>query len=243
MQRLAREIADVHRQRPQRRFIISHGSGSFGHVLGQRHHIRSGVNDAAGWRGFAETGYVAGQLHRLMLGALLNAGLPVISFPPSAMFTCQDGEIIDGYFAPIRAAVAHGLIPVVFGDVAFDETLGGTIVSTEEVLAALADVFSPRHLTLAGLVDGVYDSDPLRNAVAQRLPELRLHDLEALGPALGDSHGVDVTGGMAAKVQAMAGLIHHHPDLQIHFLSGEIPDRLHTHLLDPERPLGTTLKR
>lgn len=241
IQRLAREIAAAHRQHPERQFLISHGSGSYGHVVGRRYHIRSGVSDAAGWRGFAETGYIAGQLNRLVLAALLQAGLPAISLPPSALVTCRDGRIVSGRFEPVLAAMRAGLIPLVFGDVAFDETLGGTIVSTEEVLAALADVLSPDHLTLVGIVDGVFTGDPLRDPAARLLPALHVQEMAALRAALGESHGVDVTGGMAAKVQEMAALITRHRALRVHFISGETPGRLLAHLLAPDQPLGTTL--
>lgn len=241
IQRLAREIAAAHHQLPERRFLISHGSGSYGHVVGKRYHIRTGVEDAAGWRGFAETGYIAGQLNRLVLAALLQAGLPAISLPPSALVTCRDGRIVSGRFEPVLAAMRAGLIPLVFGDVAFDETLGGTIVSTEEVLAALADVLTPDHLTLVGMVDGVFSGDPLRDPSARLLPALRVREMAALHAALGGSHGVDVTGGMASKVQEMAALIRRYQTLRVHFVSGKTPGRLLAHLLAPDQSLGTTL--
>jgi isopentenyl phosphate kinase len=241
IQRLAREIAAAYRSDPDRRWIISHGSGSYGHVAGQRYNTRQGVHDARGWQGFAETGYIAGQLNRLVLAALLRAGLPVISLPPSALTRCRDGRIIHFHVEPVIAALDRGLIPLLFGDVAFDETRGGTIVSTEEVLAALARHLPPHRLTLAGVVDGVYDDDPLRNPDARAIPFIRVGELDMLNAALSGSHGVDVTGGMAGKIREMAALIQQHPDLRVHLISGETPGRLQRHLQDPDLPLGTTL--
>ncbi len=241
IQRLAREIAAARAALPHRQFLISHGSGSYGHVVGKRHRTRQGVDDAAGWQGFAETGYIAGQLNRLVLAALLRAGLPVISFPPSSLATCQNGRIVRFRSDPIRTALERDLIPLVFGDVAFDETRGGTIVSTEEALAALAQDLTPIRLTLAGIVDGVFDADPLRHPRARRIPHLRLDELAALEEALGSSHGVDVTGGMAGKVREMAALIRQNPGLRVHLISGEIPGHLLRHLQNPDAPLGSTL--
>ncbi len=241
IQRLAREIAAARRAAPQRQFLISHGSGSYGHVAGKRHHTREGVSDAAGWRGFAETGYIAGQLNRLVLAALLRAGLPVISLPPSALAVCRDGRIVGFHADPVLSALTHGLIPLVFGDVAFDETRGGTIVSTEEVLAVLARRLAPAHLTLVGIVDGVFDADPMRHPEARRIPHLHVADVDALGTALGGSHGVDVTGGMAGKIEEMAALIRQNPELRVHLVSGESPGHLLRHLQNPDLPLGTTL--
>lgn len=241
IQRLAREIAAAQQARPDTSFVISHGSGSYGHVVGRRHRTREGVNDPAGWRGFAETGYIAGQLNRLVLAALLHAGVSAITLPPSALARCRDGRIVHFETGPALTALRHGLTPLLFGDVAFDETRGGTIIATEEVLAALASQLPPDRLTLVGVVDGVFDADPIRYPQARPIPHLHLADLDALTKALGGSHGVDVTGGMAGKIREMAALIRQHPHLRVHLISGEPPGRLQRHLLDPDLPLGTTL--
>lgn len=241
IQRLASEVATAWREAPDRQWIISHGSGSYGHVVGKKYAIRHGVTDARGWQGFAETGYIAGQLNRLVLAALLQAGLPVISFPPSSLVMSREGQIVQCHADPVLAALERGLIPLVFGDVAFDITRGGGIVSTEEVLAALARVRQPDVLTLVGVVDGVYDADPLSNPRARRIPHLRVSELAAWQEALGGSHGVDVTGGMASKIAEMAALIQRFPSLQVHLISGETPGHLLQHLRTPDAPLGTML--
>ena len=241
IQRLARELAAARAARPDARWILGHGSGSYGHVVGQKYAIRSGVQDARGWQGFVETGYIAGQLHRWVLAALIRAGLPAISFPPSALITSRDGHVRHIHVASIQAALEHGLIPLVYGDVVFDATRGGVILSTEEVFAGLAAYFPPERLTLVGLVDGVYTEDPARNPQAQRIAHLRLEQLDAWRQALGGSHGADVTGGMAGKIQAAARLIQQYPSLHVHLLSGQIPGHLQTHLIHPDLPLGTTL--
>ncbi|RME85512.1 MAG: uridylate kinase [Caldilineae bacterium] len=242
IQRLAAEIARAYAARPDQTLIISHGSGSYGHAVGRRYGTREGVHDRAGWQGFAQTGYVAAQLNRLVLGALLCAGLPAISLAPSALAQCRDGRIAHFHAAPIRRALEAGLVPLVFGDVAFDETRGGVIVSTEQVLVALASHWPPAHISLVGVVDGVYDADPLSDPQARRIPTITLADLPELSSHLQGSHGIDVTGGMLSKVQAMAELVRQLPQTQVHLLSGEIPGRLERHIRQIEDPLGTTLR-
>ena len=241
IQRLADEIAAASRTHPERQYILSHGSGSYGHVVGKRYHTREGVADAEGWRGFAETGHIAAQLNRLVMAALLQSGLSAISFPPSALVTSDDGDIVDLHADPIMRALENGLIPVVYGDVAFDEARGGVIVSTEQVLTALVPYLRPDRLTLVGLVDGIFDADPMRDTDAQRISHLTASQLPDLASTLGGSHGIDVTGGMADKIMNMAALLDQHPQLRIHLLSGETPGRLRQHLLDPDLPLGTTM--
>lgn len=246
MQRLAVEIAAARAARPGCLLLLSHGSGSYGHVVGRAYRTRDGVGasvaaDPRGWQGFAETGHIAAQLNRLVMAALLRAGLPAVSFSPSALVSCRSGEIVAIHVAPVVQALEVGLVPVVFGDVAFDEVKGATIVSTEQVLAALTPSLQPDHLSLVGIADGVFESDPFRHPDAPSLPRLRASQVQMLATALGGSHGIDVTGGMASKIETMAALLQNHPTLIVHLLSGEIPGHLERHLRDPELPLGTTL--
>lgn len=241
LQRLAREIAAAQQARPHTGWLLSHGSGSYGHVVGKQYRTRQGVWDERGWWGFAQTGYIAAQLNRLVLAALLHAGVRAVSFAPSALVTCDNGEIVSLFMEPIKRALAAGLTPVLFGDVAFDCTRGGTIVSTEQVLAAAAMELRPQRLSLVGKVDGVFPADPLQNPHLSPIPHISISQLPTLTQALGASHGVDVTGGMFSKIQIMADLLRQVPDLTVHLLSGEISGRVQLHLTDPDRPLGTTL--
>lgn len=43
-----------------------------------------------------------------------------------------------------QAALEAGIVPVIHGDVAFDEELGGTVASTEDLFAFLATKMPPR---------------------------------------------------------------------------------------------------
>jgi len=45
---------------------------------------------------------------------------------------------------PFQAALDAGVVPVVHGDIAFDQELGGTVASTEEIFTFLAREMTPR---------------------------------------------------------------------------------------------------
>jgi isopentenyl phosphate kinase len=239
--RLAGEIAQARAARPDLRLLLGHGSGSFGHAVGRRYGTRAGVRDARGWRGFAETAAAAARLNRLVTDALLAAGVPAWSLQPSASARCHDGELQELAWHPISEALARGLVPLVYGDVALDDVRGGTIISTEEIFAWLAPRLCPARIILLGVVDGVYSSDPLRDPAARRWPRLTPADVAQLRDALGGSHGVDVTGGMLAKVRAMAALVEALPGLQVRLASGEIAGQLAWMLTDPSYDVGTLL--
>jgi len=221
IRRLAEEIGAWWSAREaQAKLLVGHGSGSFGHAAAQRYSTRAGVRDATGWRGFAEVSVAAARLNRIVADALHDAGLPVISFCPSASARCQDGRLVYLDTAPIRAALDSGLLPLVMGDVAFDTVRGGTIISTEEVFAYLARELPVTHVLLAGETGGVYARFPPtegQDAVIQRITP---REWDGLRAGVGGARGADVTGGMAAKVRDMLTLVMAHPTTTVRIFSG-----------------------
>jgi isopentenyl phosphate kinase len=235
LDRLVAEIAQARQENSHLQLVLGHGSGSFGHVAAARHNTRTGVRSSAQWHGFAEVSDAAARLNRAITGALLAAGLPAIALQPSASAVCEDGRIIEMAVEPVKAALQAGLLPVVYGDVAFDRVRGGTIISTEEILSFLCNSLRPGWLLLAGETPGVLD---LRGRV---VPQITAESLPGLAASLGGSRGTDVTGGMAAKVYQMLELTAAHPGLHVRIFSGLEPGLLAQLLLRPETNTGTEL--
>ncbi len=240
--RLAREVRDALDDSPGMRLILGHGSGSFGHFAARRYGVHTGIRDPEGWPGMAETSAAAARLNRLVVDACLAAGVPVISFQPSASAVCEAGALTWMEVRPIEAALAHGLVPLVYGDVAFDTEQGTAIASTEDIFFYLASRIAPSRILVAGEVDGIYEEDPLKNPQSRRFPVITPSTCEGILTSLGGSRGTDVTGGMLGKVMKLLPLVQEHPDLTIHVFSGLIPGRLTEALLHSERTFGTCLR-
>ena len=227
IEQLAAELAAVRQQQPNLRLVIGHGSGSFGHLYGRRYGTRAGVTSAEGWLGYALTGDAAARLNRIVTGALLAAAIPAWSIQPGALIRCVDGRIDRG--------------PVVFGDVALDDGRGGTIASTEEIFAWLLPQLGPRRVVLAGEVDGIYSADPLVDPAATRISAITPTTLAAVQGGLGGSHGVDVTGGMVAKVAESMAMVNAVPGLEVIICSGLVPGNLSRALSATGTGVGTRI--
>lgn len=235
--RVAAEIAAARASDASLMLVVGHGSGSFGHVAAAQYGTRDGVATPEQWLGFAMVSDAAARLNRAVVAALLGAGVPAISFQPSAAVRCRDGRIVSQTLAaPVLAALAAGLTPVIYGDVAFDKTRGGTIVSTEEVMMSLAAELSPAWLLLAGETAGVFDQ------AGDVIPAITPDTLPAVLPALGGSRGTDVTGGMANKVAQMLDLTALQPGLRVRIFSGLEAGELAAVLGRPSLPVGTLLQ-
>ena len=220
LDQLAGELQAARAMAPHLHILLGHGSGSFGHAAAARHGTRRGVSGAAGWLGFTEVADAAARLNRIVVERLLAAGVPVWSIQPSASARCEDGRLADWQTGAIELALARGLTPLVYGDTVLDSVRGGTIASTEELFAWLTPRLNPVRIVLAGIVDGVYDSDPLANPSAAPIPMITPATLPDIAARLGGSHGVDVTGGMLSKVSEMCRLVAAHPQTEVRLVSG-----------------------
>jgi isopentenyl phosphate kinase len=232
--RVARELHEALSQDAALQLVVGHGSGSFGHVAAKQYGTMQGVNTPEQWRGFAQVATVASELSFLMARTLRDEGVPVIRFQPSASALAEDGRIAKMALEPIRRALEHRLLPLVYGDVAFDDVRGGTIISTETIFFYLARQLPVDQILLLGEVEGVYDAD------GTLIPSITPETLPEVERALGGSAGTDVTGGMETKVRDMVALVKEQPKITIRIMNGQTPDLLRDTLLSRAAP-GTLI--
>ncbi|MBN1874855.1 MAG: isopentenyl phosphate kinase family protein [Anaerolineae bacterium] len=233
--RLARELRVALDANPALKIVLGHGSGSFGHWEASKYGTRAGVQSPGGWYGFAEVSAAALRLNRIVIDTFLGARVPVLSLQPAASALTEDHRIIALSDTHIRLALDHGVIPLVFGDVAFDSVLGGTILSTEDLFFYLVERLHPSRVLLLGNAPGVLDD------AQQVVPVITPGSFPTVKAFLQGSSYTDVTGGMAGKVETMVTLVQRMPGLCVWILTGRDPDNLRRALLEPENTPGTCI--
>ncbi|MBI3738403.1 MAG: uridylate kinase, partial [Chloroflexi bacterium] len=223
--RLASEIQSALARTSGLSLVLGHGSGSFGHYAVKEHFpsppsplpkLREGRRG----EGFAEVWYRASQLNRYVIEALHEAGVSAISIPASAVVGTSGGSITRWDLTSLKAALEAGIVPVIYGDVVFDNLSGGAVLSTEHLMFYLAHHLPPRRILLAGLEAAVLADFPARR---QRVPKVTRANFDSLSEKIGGSHGTDVTGGMKSKVEEMLVLVHDLPQMNVQIFSGEEP--------------------
>jgi isopentenyl phosphate kinase len=214
---IAGEILAARKANPEMELLIGHGSGSFGHFAARDYDTRNGVSSAEEWQGFQKVWHAARSLNQILVDEFNDAGLPVISLPPSASILAKQRKVKQWNTHPIRAAIENGLIPVIYGDVIFDEELGGIIYSTEDLFLALISQLEPDRILLAGKEAGVWKDYPKNTGIFSTITPENYRDILS---QLKSSASIDVTGGMASKVQLMLDLVRSHPVTQVNIFSG-----------------------
>lgn len=233
--RLAEEVRRSLDAEPDMRLLLGHGSGSFGHRAAEPYGTREGVRTPSEWRGYAQVAAAAARLNRVVMDTFLDAGVPVLSVQPSASARCHDGKVVYLDTHAVREALARGLVPFVYGDVALDDVRGGTIASTEDLFVYLADELLPDRILLLSRVSGVLGHD---GEIVSRITPA---NLTRVHETLSGSQAVDVTGGMVDKVEHMVDLVGNHPGMIVDILTGTRPGLLTRCLLDEELRAGTRI--
>jgi isopentenyl phosphate kinase len=199
--RLAREIAFARSKGA--RMVVGHGGGSFPHRPAKRFRTHEGFSGRESARGVALVQDAASRLNRIVVAALLRAGVDAVSFQPSAFMLASGCEISSCFAGPIDAALRLGLTPVPFGDVAFDARNGCCIASTERILRCIARGRKVERIVVAGTEDGVWRDYPEKKGV---FGEITPRNFEAARRSLRGSECVDVTGGMLDKVEELLAM-------------------------------------
>jgi len=248
LMRLASEVAAAMQQEDSLRLLIGHGGGSFAHFPASRWQVRlgskAGLSAAESLRGFAETRLAAGRLNQLVAEAFVTAGLPAVSFQPSASAVATDGQLTSLDRTPLLTSLALGCLPLVYGDAILDTVRDYTVISTEQLFFYLAQAeaaLRPQRVILVGEVDGVFTADPLKDEGAALIERINGGNIDVVRGQLGGSYGVDVTGGMLTKIAEMYALCQQVAGLQVLLLNGNTPGLLQRALLgEPVR--GTVIE-
>lgn len=241
IRRLASEVRAALDADPALQIILGHGSGSFGHWYAERYGVHRGIAPDGDWMGFALTSGAALRLNRIVVDELLHAGVPALSLQPSTTLRSAGGKLVAWDTTTLQTALKHRLMPVIHGDVAFDEAQGSAIISTEQQLDYLArdPALRPQRIILVGEA-AVCTADPHNDPQAERIPEINASNIEAVLHGTGASHGVDVTGGMRSKIEQMWSLVQALPGLRVHLI-GSAPDLLRQTLLGRATGQGTVI--
>lgn len=129
---------------------------------------------------------------------------PVNLFHVSSIGTSKAGRLERLNLEAVKGFMALGMVPVLGGDLVYDEAMGFSVCSGDQVAALLARELGATDLVFATDVAGVYDSDPKKNPAAKLIPEVSLSRVTEVLPAASSTG--DASGAMRGKIQSLATL-------------------------------------
>ncbi|MEM1513393.1 MAG: isopentenyl phosphate kinase [Candidatus Thermoplasmatota archaeon] len=199
---------------PEKKFLIVHGGGSYGHPVAKKYKIREGWSNEKAI-GFYKTHRAMIELNNKIVDIFIEKGLPSFPICPSSIFTLKEGKIIDGYIEVIKNLINKNFIPFLYGDVSISVDKGIDILSGDQIVSYIANNFSAEKVIFLMDVDGIYDKNPKEK-------DAKLIDIIDEKIKIKASEGFfDVTGGIKNKVEEAMKI-----DCDVYFINGKIKGNL-----------------
>lgn len=190
------------------KLVLLHGGGSFAHPFVSKAALRNGFNQKSQLTSVSEIELNLDQLTRIIGVGLLLRHRPFVPLAPMSFMTLRRGHVGRWFLSPITAALRLDLIPLIHGDLAFDEMLGCGIVSADRMASLLGEKIGVPRVIFGCDVDGLYDGNPKTSSKAELIVEVNRRNyaqvLKGLRPSIGD-----VTGGMRGKATEALRLAKH----------------------------------
>lgn len=238
IKRLALEIKKAQKSQ-NLSVVISHGSGSFGHVSASKYNTANGLHNQRQLRGLSVVQQDAFEINRIVNQIFVDNNLNVLSFPPSSFCLASNRQIKTIYTDPIIYALKNGSIPIIFGDIIIDTANGCCIFSGEASLDNLLHNFRRKGIKVdlviqAGNTYGVLDEK------GKTIPKITPQNINIYKSAItGSATPTDVTGGMFEKVKQSLSMTK--LGTQVYILNGNIKNNLYKAMTGSIPPNSTLI--
>src|SRR5712664_4280279 len=195
IQNVADQLRDYDRP-----LLLIHGGGSYAHPFVAKSGLGKGLLDRSQLRSISETEFYLGQLTRIICASLLLRGKRPVPFHPMSFVTFDNGKVNRMLLDPIRKALQAGLIPLLHGDLVFDESRGVGVLSGDRIASLIGSRLGVSRVLFGCDVDGVYSANPKSFPNATLIPDVTSEDFRSVLSA-SRSPSTDATGGMGEKVK------------------------------------------
>jgi len=196
-------ISDLHKAGIK--MIVIHGAGSFGHFQASKFNVQNGGI------GLCEIRRSVLKLCLLFTNKLVEAGVNAVSCPTFLFWETKtiDEEplsVVKHNADMIEDLVKKGFVPLLHGDVVFDQTKNFTILSGDVITRVLAEVLKPKRVVHLSDIKGIYTAPPekigselIKEIVVTKsgdfkMPETSKRDHDGIKLKLMESHLITMQG-------------------------------------------------
>ncbi|GAB5365665.1 hypothetical protein AAMO2058_001077400 [Amorphochlora amoebiformis] len=147
-----------------RKMAIVHGAGSFGHHQAKEYNLSIGTRSRKRniHLGIAKCRASVRKLNLIFVNALIKAGVPAVSVSPFPTISAKKKRIIrSGVLLSVsRMLLQDGMLPVIHGDVIYDDYQGHCVLSGDQILESLCDILRPKRAVFITGAPGIFDRPP-----------------------------------------------------------------------------------
>ena len=111
-------------------------------------------------------------------------------------------KITEYMFKALQGFLSLGMVPLLGGDMMFDEHRGYSVCSGDLLAVLLSREIGADRLIFATDVAGVYDKDPKIDSNASLIPEININEIDQLMKKI-DASNTDASGKMKGKLKSV----------------------------------------
>lgn len=239
IQHIAKELKSILVHKKDTLFLLGNGAGSFGHYPAVKYAIKNGIKTQKQVFGFAVVQDGVARLNRLVVQALLSEGVPAVSLHPSSYIIAKNGKKKYLFTKSLFGFLDNNIIPVIYGDIVVDETVGCHIFSTEDQFSLLIPELIKHNYTIEKIIHltsvaGVLDEQK------QIIPFISSANFLSVKKKLFNTHGFDVTGGMLHKIKT--ALVNAQKNIPTYIGKGDAKGNTLLEVIMGGTFLGTTIR-
>jgi isopentenyl phosphate kinase len=237
--RLVKEFKPVIKKH---QMVLVHGAGSFGHILSKKYELDKGFRSPGQLAKVAEVKKDVRELDLKILNILIKNGLNPISISPSSIISNNNKSISKIDLTAFEKPMALNFIPVTYGDIVMDSSLGFSICSGDQIILHLAKKYKPDRVILVTNVDGVYTRPPGKGRKTELIENINVRsksDLELVKQIEAEMKVADVTGGIFEKLRISMEIAK--SGVKADIINGTVKNRLND-CVKGRKVIGTTIQ-
>lgn len=178
------------------KLIIVHGAGSFGHIIAYKN--RFTLFD---FSSFNEIHLSVMKLNNIFVNIFNKNGIPAIGISPFLISTTKNGRVESMYIKTIVKMLQMGIIPVLYGDVCFDNKKKISILSGDQIVSYLSKKLNVKRVGFGSNIDGILDKHN------KQVPIITPNNFYNYYNTIKNSNSIDVTGGMKGKILEIMNIL------------------------------------
>ncbi len=185
------------------RFVFVQGVGSYGHPPVMDHKLYKGFIDRAQLLPLSMTQSKVDELRAFLIHQLQENMIPVIHIAASSMFTSTKGSFDEYNLKPLTGYMSLGMVPLIGGDMIYDNDLGFTVCSGDKLALTLAGELEACRLIFAADVEGVYDKNPQAFKDAELFEVIQMDQLPEIIDSVKSDNPRDASGAIVGKLRTV----------------------------------------
>jgi len=201
LNRLIKELSELDNNC---RYIVVHGTGSFGHVLSKKYNLSEGIVDENTMKYVDMVNSDVSKLSKEVLNSFNNVNLECQYILSSDIIKSSNKKIQSMKLDYIEDILSNNRIPILSGHIVRDIEQGVSIASGEDILFYIAKNINKNYkvkkIIMVGETDGVYklEDGQFSNEIYLNINK---NNFKSIKGNILKREGYDVTGGMFHKIE------------------------------------------